>query len=94
MLEKRTARSTKTQPMDQAKAAPGTAKATVIKPITPTGARKPAAPRRREDDMYERIQRRAYELWENEGRPNGREHDHWLQAEREIARARTTRMSA
>ena len=36
------------------------------------------------DDLERRIQQRAYELWENEGRPQGREQDHWQQAEREI----------
>ena len=36
------------------------------------------------DELERRIQQRAYELWENEGRPHGREQDHWQQAEREI----------
>jgi len=31
------------------------------------------------------IQERAYEIWEREGRPEGREMDHWLRAEAEIA---------
>ncbi len=31
----------------------------------------------------ERIRSRAYEIWEREGRPDGKHHDHWLQAERE-----------
>ena len=30
------------------------------------------------------IQVRAYQIWEREGRPNGREHEHWLMAETEI----------
>jgi hypothetical protein len=42
--------------------------------------------------MYERIQRRAYELWESEGRPAGRDEANWLQAESEIARARVQRV--
>ncbi|HMJ90040.1 MAG TPA: DUF2934 domain-containing protein [Candidatus Acidoferrum sp.] len=29
----------------------------------------------------ESIARRAYEMWESEGRPDGRDYDHWLQAE-------------
>ncbi len=33
------------------------------------------------------IQRRAYEIWEREGRPNGREFDHWVAAEAELAQA-------
>jgi hypothetical protein len=30
------------------------------------------------------IERRAYGIWEHEGRPQGRELEHWLRAEREI----------
>ena len=36
-------------------------------------------------DLQAQIQRRAYELWERDGRPQGRDHAHWAQAEREIA---------
>ncbi|MCR6631637.1 MAG: DUF2934 domain-containing protein [Magnetospirillum sp.] len=32
----------------------------------------------------DRIRRRAFEIWEAEGRPEGRHREHWLQAEREI----------
>ena len=32
-----------------------------------------------------RIARRAYELWEAEGRPHGHDTDHWARAERELA---------
>ena len=35
----------------------------------------------------ERIRERAYELWEQAGRPEGRAVEHWLQAETEIAAA-------
>jgi hypothetical protein len=35
--------------------------------------------------IEERIRTRAYELWEGEGRPEGREVDHWLQAAQELA---------
>lgn len=37
------------------------------------------------DEREEQIRRRAHELWEQEGKPEGREMDFWLQAEREIA---------
>ena len=37
------------------------------------------------DEREEMIRRRAHELWEQEGRPEGREMDFWLQAESEIA---------
>jgi hypothetical protein len=33
---------------------------------------------------HEEIARRAYEIWCAEGRPEGREADHWLAAERTL----------
>lgn len=36
-------------------------------------------------DQYERIQQRAYEIWENEGRPEGAAARHWEQAQDELA---------
>jgi hypothetical protein len=36
------------------------------------------------EDLQERIRRRAYELWEQSGRPEGREKEHWDLACREI----------
>src|SRR5690606_23165919 len=33
----------------------------------------------------EGISRRAYEKWDREGRPHGRDRDHWRDAERELA---------
>ena len=30
------------------------------------------------------IRLKAYEIWENEGRPDGRAEEHWVQASREI----------
>lgn len=30
------------------------------------------------------IQKRAYEIWEDEGRPEGRADEHWLRAEHEL----------
>ena len=86
MLERRTARSAAAKPKAAAATAPK-AKTTVTK----AAAGKPAAPKRRIDEMREYIQRRAYELWESEGRPAGRDQAHWLQAEREIARVRGQR---
>jgi hypothetical protein len=43
-----------------------------------------AVPEGRDPGVVEAIRRRAYELWEAEGRPQGHERDHWLQAELEI----------
>ena len=36
------------------------------------------------DDSNERIRKRAHEIWEEEGRPEGREYSHWLRARAEI----------
>jgi hypothetical protein len=83
MLERRTARSAEAKPKTAAATAPKT------KASETTG--KPAAPKPRIAEMREYIQRRAYELWESEGRPTGRDWAHWLQAESEIARARGQR---
>ena len=37
---------------------------------------------------HEEIACRAHDLWENEGRPEGRELEHWLQAESQIQQGR------
>ncbi|MGL3109182.1 DUF2934 domain-containing protein [Bradyrhizobium sp. BR 1432] len=36
--------------------------------------------------LEEETRRRAHELWENEGRPEGRDLEFWLRAERELHR--------
>ena len=38
-------------------------------------------------EIREIIKRRAYEIWEEQGRPPGRADEHWLLAEREITGA-------
>ncbi|MCF3643164.1 DUF2934 domain-containing protein [Rhizobium sp. TRM95111] len=35
------------------------------------------------DNEDDRIRRRAYRIWEEEGRPEGREYSHWLRARQE-----------
>jgi hypothetical protein len=42
----------------------------------------------------QQIGTRAYELWEKEGRPNGRDVAHWLEAERMIQQQPTPPSSA
>lgn len=37
------------------------------------------------ETLEERIRRRAYEIWERDGRPEGRAEDHWKLASEEIA---------
>jgi hypothetical protein len=80
MLENETARSAAAKPQGKAEPAPRAKKKNVTTPATRTAAR------RRSENMHEHIQRRAYELWESEGRPAGREHAHWLQAEQELGK--------
>ena len=36
-------------------------------------------------DKHEQIRHRAYEIWEAEGRPDGADQRHWLQACDELA---------
>lgn len=36
-------------------------------------------------DREQRIRQRAYELWEVAGKPEGREAEHWAEAERQLA---------
>ena len=36
-------------------------------------------------DREEHIRQRAYEIWERDGRPEGRDREHWLNAETEVA---------
>jgi hypothetical protein len=33
---------------------------------------------------YEDISKRAYEIWEEQGKPVGKDMEHWLQAEQEL----------
>ncbi|RWH68508.1 DUF2934 domain-containing protein [Mesorhizobium sp.] len=37
-------------------------------------------------DKYERIQRRAYEIWKHSGEGHGQHEEHWRQAREEIER--------
>jgi len=39
---------------------------------------------------YEQVQRRAYELYEQRGRQDGRQLDDWLQAEQDLLSAAST----
>ncbi len=41
-------------------------------------------------NLDEEIRKRAYELWEENGRASGRDDEHWLSAEREVLGRYTT----
>jgi hypothetical protein len=38
----------------------------------------------RNPDVDREVARRAYEIWEEDGRPEGRDHDHWVRAEQDV----------
>ncbi|WP_271894316.1 DUF2934 domain-containing protein [Candidatus Phyllobacterium onerii] len=38
-----------------------------------------------EKDKTNHVQKRAYELWEQQGRPDGKHEEHWKQAEQEFS---------
>lgn len=51
-----------------------------------------------DQDHQERIRQRAHEIWESEGRPEGRDADHWTRAQEELKNEmggkRSTRVKA
>jgi hypothetical protein len=49
------------------------------------------APRKKTGEIdYQAVSRRAYELWEERGRPNGGHDDDWYRAEQELRTAPKT----
>jgi hypothetical protein len=47
-----------------------------------------------ESEIEEKIRARAYAIWENAGRPEGRHLEHWLQAKRLVAAEASRAMAA
>jgi hypothetical protein len=86
MIEKKPARTVAGKPKaGKATTTKDTTKAATARPVAPrTAAWTSGAGPRPGVDLRARIERRAYELWERDGRPEGRDHAHWQQAEREI----------
>lgn len=41
-----------------------------------------------DNDLTPHILQRAYEIWESEGRPHGRDKEHWFLAEAELNHVR------
>ena len=89
-----TKKTEKKQPAGKAAAKPAKAKAPAAKPAAKAPAAKPAAkPAARKPETkksespaptYQMINRRAYEIWEAKGRPEGTDAENWAQAEREL----------
>jgi hypothetical protein len=47
-----------------------------------------------EIDRHDMVRERAHLIWEREGRPHGRESEHWAQAEHEIDNEAAARREA
>lgn len=43
-------------------------------------------------DFEQRVRQTAYHLWEDDGRPNGRETDYWFRAMQQLLNERDTAM--
>ena len=41
-------------------------------------------PQASDDERREKIRNRAYAIWLDQGQGDGRDHEHWIEAEREI----------
>lgn len=79
-------RSHKAQPPRPAAATP-TASATIAAhPVRENSAPKGETPipPRNDGPAHEQIAVRAYHLWEVQGRPDGCDKEHWLEAERQL----------
>ena len=61
---------------------PARVTATVTAPVAKASAAKTTAPHR--EITSECIASRAYSLWEQQGRPHGRDLELWLQAEKQL----------
>ena len=69
-----------------------TATVTAKKPARKSSANlAPAPPVEVIENMEDEVRQRAYELWEESGREDGRAQDHWLQAEAEVLARRNQR---
>jgi Protein of unknown function (DUF2934) len=55
------------------------------KPVRRRAASKDKASTTAGADLHERIRQRAYELWEQDGRPEGQAEHYWYRAEAEVA---------
>jgi len=55
------------------------------KTVSDAPKRAPPAPPAPQPPDLERIRSRAYLIWEQQGRPDGRDQEHWQEAERQLA---------
>ncbi len=60
----------------------------------PSPLRTPNQTTKSTGELQEQIRRRAYELYEQSGRDDGHELDHWLQAESEVTQQKAKTVAA
>jgi hypothetical protein len=68
-----------TQETSRSTAAPTQQADPIVNAANPSDERQPA--------REQAIRERAYAIWEEEGRPDGRDLDHWRRAEQELSSA-------
>jgi hypothetical protein len=45
------------------------------------------------ETLHKQVEERAYALWESQGRPHGRDLDHWRQAESDLMAANSAELA-
>jgi hypothetical protein len=88
--ERASKRATSSPTSDRGKrqSEPKGADAARVRPSSPVGAGRTTtvapAPAAAAEPTYEEIAARAYDLWIAHGRPEGRDHENWIEAEQQL----------
>ena len=84
MATKKESTPKKAAPKKTAAKKPAEKKTTVRKTAVKKTTVKPAPAPETQESLYERIAKKAYEIFESRGREIGRDFEHWLEAEKII----------
>ena len=84
MATKKESTPKKAAPKKTAAKKPAEKKTTVRKTAAKKTTAKPAPAPETQESLYERIAKKAYEIFESRGREMGRDFEHWLEAEKII----------
>lgn len=84
MATKKESTPKKAAPKKTAAKKPVEKKTTVRKTAVKKTTVKPAPAPETQESLYERIAKKAYEIYESRGREVGRDFEHWLEAEKII----------
>ena len=84
MATKKESTPKKAAPKKTAAKKPAEKKTTVRKTAAKKTTAKPAPAPETQESLYERIAKKAYEIFESRGREIGRDFEHWLEAEKII----------